>query len=149
MKKTLIISSFFLVIGIILGTKVYTATTSIENTFSQGEIYYFLQEGVYSSKDIMEENTININTKLVENNDNKYYVYLGITKNTNNAKKIKKIYTDKGYDVYIKEQKLANEEFSSNVTQFDLLIDSTDDNEEILKITEVVFANYEEIVKNQ
>lgn len=149
MKKIIILSTIFLIIGIILGTKIYSATTSIENVFSEGTTYYFLQEGVYSSETIMKENTDNIKIKLVDYQDNKYYVYLGITKDEKNAQKIKNIYTQKGYDIYIKEQKLANEELSNNITQFDLLINNTKDEEEILTITEVVLANYEEIIKNQ
>ena len=42
-----------------------------------------------------------------------------------------------------------NEEFYNNVTQFDLLINNTNNSNEILTITEVVLANYEEIVKSQ
>lgn len=149
MKKLIILSIFFLTIGIILGTKIYSATTSLENVFAEGTTYYFLQEGVYSSEEIIQENTENINVKLIDFQDDKFYVYLGITKDEKNAKKIKQIYTEKGYDIYIKEQKLLNEEFSSNVTQFDLLISNTSNSEEILTITEVVLANYEEIIKNQ
>lgn len=149
MKKMITLIIIVLIIGIILGTKIYSATASLENAFSQGTTYYFLQEGVYTSEKIMLENTENINGKVINYENNKYYVYLGITKDETNARKIKDIYTDKGYDLYIKEQKLNNEEFSSNVTQFDLLLNNTDNPEEILTITEVVLANYEEIVKKQ
>ena len=71
------------------------------------------------------------------------------TKDEDNAKKIKKIYSQKGYNIYIKEVKLNNEEFYNNVTQFDLLLNNTNNSNEILKITEVVLANYEETVKSQ
>lgn len=148
MKKILIISSIFLIIGIILGSKIIFLS-KVDDVFQSGTVYYFLQEGVYTKEEILKENTENINVKLINKEDNKYYVYLGITKNVENAKKIKKIYQDKGYDIYIKEKYLSNEEFSSNITQFDLLISSTNVEEEILKINEVVFANYEEIIKKQ
>ena len=94
-------------------------------------------------------NTNSIKIKLHEQVDNKNYVYVGITKNIENAKKLKRIYLEKGYDIYIKEQHITNEEFLSNLTQFDLLLNSTNDTEEILKIMEVIFANYEEIIKKQ
>ena len=149
MKKKIFFVIVLISIGIILGTKIYSAKTALENVFSEGTTYYFLQEGVYTSETIMNENTNEISAKIVDYENNKYYVFLGITKDENNAKKIKKIYTDKGYNVYIKEQKLNNEEFSSNVTQFDLLINNTTSPEEILTITEVVLANYEEIIKKQ
>lgn len=148
MKKTLIISLAFLLIGIIIGVKIISFS-KIEDVFQSGTVYYFLQEGVYTTEEILKENTKSMNIKLINREDNKFYVYLGITKDVENAKKIKKIYQDKGYDLYIKEKYLSNEEFFSNITQFDLLINSTNDEEEILKITEVVIANYEEIIKNQ
>ncbi|MBO5120764.1 MAG: hypothetical protein J6C28_03640 [Bacilli bacterium] len=148
MKKNIIISLIFLVIGIILGTKIISLS-KIEDVFQNETIYYFLQEGVYTTEEILNENTESLNIKLINKDENKYYVYLGITKDVENAKKIKKIYKNKGYDIYIEEKTLSNEEFSSNITQFDLLINSTNNEEEILKITEVVLANYEEIIKKQ
>ena len=117
------------------------------NTFSEGKTYYFIQEGVYSSKEIMTENTKDIQVKTVDTLNNKQYVYLGITRDNNNAKKIKDIYEKKGYQIYIKEQNLSNEEFYNNVTQFDILVNSTDKESEILTIEEVVLANYEELIK--
>lgn len=149
MKNRIIITITLLLIGIILGIKIYSAKETIENVFAEGQTYYFLQEGVYTSKEIMEENVKDISTKIINYENNKYYVFLGITKDEDNAKKIKKIYSDKGYSIYIKEIKLNNEEFSNNVTQFDLLINNTNNPEEILTITEVVLANYEEIIKKQ
>ena len=97
----------------------------------------------------MEENIQNISPKIINYDNSKYYVYLGITKDEDNAKKIKNIYSQKGYNIYIKEVKLNNEEFYNNVTQFDLLLNNTNNSNEILKITEVVLANYEETVKSQ
>ena len=97
----------------------------------------------------MLENTKDIEVKLINEENDKYYVYLGITKDEENAKKIKEIYTNKGYQLYIKEVSLTNEEFYNNVEQFDLLIKNTNKEEEILTIEEVVLANYEEIIKKQ
>ena len=95
----------------------------------------------------MRENTKDILIKTVDVLNNKQYVYLGITRDSNNAKKIKAIYEKKGYQIYIKEQNLSNEEFYNNVTQFDLLINGTNKESEILTIEEVVLANYEELIK--
>lgn len=136
-----------LISGIILGRKIYLATENIEVTFNEESTYYFLQEGVYSSKKIMEENIKNMNIKVVDNLDDKYYVYLGITKDENIAKRLKAIYEEEGYQIYIKEKTLSNDEFLNNVTQFDLLINNTTSTKEILTIEEVVLANYEEIIK--
>lgn len=124
-----------------------TYKEKLVNTFSEGKTYYFIQEGVYSSKEIMTENTKDIQVKTVDTLNDKQYVYLGITRDNNNAKKIKDIYEKKGYQIYIKEQNLSNEEFYNNVTQFDILVNSTDKEAEILTIEEVVLANYEELIK--
>ena len=147
MKKKIFYLLIILTTGIILGRKIYLATKNIEVTFNEENTYYFLQEGVYSSKQIMEENIKNMNMKVVDNLDNKYYVYLGITRDENIAKRLKTIYEEDGYQIYIKEKTLSNDEFLNNVTQFDLLINNTTSTKEILTIEEVVLANYEEIIK--
>lgn len=147
MKKTIFTSIFLLILGIIIGTKINNTQNSLANVFSEGKTYYFIQEGVYTSKQIMEENVNNINVKLIEHNNDKYHVYLGITKEESIAKRIKNIYEEEGYQLYIKEIKISNEEFDNNITQFDLLINSASSKEEILTIEEVVLANYEEIIK--
>lgn len=149
MKKIVILSGIFLGLGILLGTKIYNAKDSISNVFSEGTIYYFLQEGVYTSKEIMDENTKEINIKAIDYQNEKYYVYVGITKEEDIAKKIKTLYENDGYQIYIKEMKFSNEEFDHNVEQFDLLINSATNKDEILTIEEVVLANYEEIIKKQ
>lgn len=148
MKKTMIVSLASIMLGA-LSAMLLSSTykEKLINTFSEGKTYYFIQEGVYSSKEIMAENTKDILVKTVDTLNNKQYVYLGITRDNNNAKKIKDIYEKKGYQIYIKEQNLSNEEFYNNVTQFDILVNSTDKESEILTIEEVVLANYEELIK--
>lgn len=148
MKKTFLLSIVFIILGASIGILFREKyQEQILNVFSEGKIYYFLQEGIYSSKEIMTENTKDLDVKLINEENNKYYVYLGITRSEENAKKIKEIYKNKGYQLYIKEINLSNEEFFNNVTQFDLLIENSETEEEILTIEEVVLANYEEIIK--
>ena len=64
---------------------------------------------------------------------------------TYNEIQAKKIYEDMGYQIYLMDKTINNEEFSNNVTQFDLLVSESDSSEDILTIEEVVLANYEEI----
>lgn len=147
MKKTIIVAIFFILLGALSGRFLYYKLEGVETTFNNQDVYYFLQEGVYSNEDIMNENTKKLNSKLITSSDNKYYVYLGITKNLDNAKKIEKLYEDEGYDIYLKELSFSNEEFSANVEQFDKLIENTSDLDDILTIEEVVLSNYEEIMR--
>ena len=46
------------------------------------------------------------------------------------------------------EKYLSNEELKNNIEQFDFLILSSNDKDEILKIEEVIMASYEEIINN-
>lgn len=138
-----------IIIFLIIMTKFQDANEKLTQTFSRKDTYYFIQEGIYTSERIMKENVKDINIKYIEKKNNKYYIYLGITKSETNAIKIKSIYEEMGYKVYIEEKRLINEEFSSNIEQFDLLINSAKTKSEILTITEVILANYEEIIKKQ
>ena len=148
MIKTIRIGIIFIVIGIILGDFLYSKYhTSFLEAFKEKYNYYFVQEGVYSNYDLMFENTKSVNAKTVEKNKDKYYVYVGISSNYDNAVKIKDIYEKEGYKTFIKEMSFDSEEFYTNVEQFDLLVDRANTDEEILTIEEVILANYEEIVK--
>ncbi|MDD6264153.1 MAG: hypothetical protein UE699_04495 [Bacilli bacterium] len=151
MKKTLKISIFSIALGAIAGiilNNTYKEKLS-KNFLNEEKTYYFIQEGVYSSTSSMQENTKDLLVKTVDSKNDKQYVYLGITRDEKNAKKLKEIYENKGYQIYIKEQNLSNEEFYNNVTQFDILINSTNKESEILTIEEVVLANYEELIKRK
>ena len=149
MKKTIILSLIFTLLGTLTGLIINTNHNKQIRTFNEEKKYYFLQEGIYSNEKNMLENTKELDSKLVINENNKYYVYLGITKEEKIAQKIKNIYQNKGYSLYIKEINISNEEFYNNVTQFDLLINNTNKENEILTIEEGVLANYEEIILNQ
>ena len=147
MKKTFAVSAIFIVLGLIIGNNIRKFNyNSVKEIVSKNESFYFLQEGVYEKKENLEKNIKNLEQKVVDYQDNKYYVYVGITKNKNIAQKIKKIYAKKGLNLYEKVKTISNEEFTNNVTQFDLLINNSTTDEEILTIEEVVLANYEEIL---
>lgn len=149
MKKTIILGILFILLGSFCGRYLYTNVMGDTGAvFNQKNKLYFLQEGVYSSKEIMDENVKDINNKLIVTDNNKYYVYLGITKDNDIAKKIKTIYENLGYQIYVKEMSVSNDEFSNNLDQFDLLIRNSSSDDDILTIEEVVLANYEEIVQN-
>lgn len=149
MKKTIIWGITFICLGFLIGDLIFNNRELIlESINNRGEPYYFLQEGVYSDKEILENNLNKLGQKIIDYNNDKFYVYVGITKNKEVASKLKKIYEKKGYPVIIKEKYLENEEFSNNVIQFDLLINAANEEEEILTIEEVVLASYDELIKN-
>lgn len=148
MKKILIFGIIFIFIGFILGKMIFGNKIDLLKKIYNMDTYYFLQEGVYSDRSILQNNLSKLNKKVIDYNNDKFYVYVGITKDIKVAKKIKKIYKNMGISVYQKEKDISSSEFSNNVTQFDLLINATDEDDEILTIEEVVLANYDEIVKS-
>lgn len=135
-----------IILGGISGMFLFSKYKDTSYVFNDNEKLYFLEEGVYSSKESLESNTKNINPKLVIEKDNKYHVYVGITGNTSNVAKIKKMYKNKGYSVYEKEVEINNSEFFSNVGQFDILLDSSKNDRDITTIEEIVLSNYEDLV---
>ena len=48
MKKQIIVGVIILIIGFLIGNKIYIAKTSLTSTFSEGDTYYFLQ--IYYSR---------------------------------------------------------------------------------------------------
>jgi sulfur transfer complex TusBCD TusB component (DsrH family) len=146
MKRTIILAVVFLTLGTICGNFLYQKAPNSISVFQQDSSYYFLQEGVYTSKDVMQESIKDIPHKLVVFKDDMYYVYVGITKSEKNADKIQKIYEELGYQIHITTESLDNEEFSSNVTQFDLLVEEAESSEDVLTVEEVILANYEELI---
>jgi len=147
MKKALIYGIVFTSLGFLMGDLIFNnRDILLENVNMKGEPYYFLEIGAYSDKEILKEELSDITPKVIDYHNDKYYVYVGITKSKKVAKQIKKIYQQKEITIKEKERYIDNEEFSNNVIQFDLLISATTNKEEILTIEEVVLANYEETI---
>ena len=149
MKKILIKGIIFIIIGFYLGYFIFGTKIELARKINKKEIYYFLQQGVYSDKENLKLNSKDLSQKVVDYSNDKYYVYVGITKDKKIADKLIEIYKDKGISLHKKEKNINSKEFKSNVEQFDLLINSTTDNDEILTIEEVVLANYNEIIKKE
>ena len=148
MKKTLIKGLIFITLGFFLGQIIFSDKIELIKRLQKGDTYYFLGEGIYNDFDSIQNN-ININRKIIENKNNKYYVYVGITRDKEVLEKLKEIYKKKNISIYTKEVILSSQEFKTNVEQFDFLIKNTKDYDQILTIEEVVIANYEEIIKNK
>ncbi len=143
MKNKLVVATFFLITGLVAGNNIYNKIDlDILETFKEENNYYLLQEGIYDTKESMQSETRDINPKIYEEKNNKYYVYVGISSNLENAQKIEKIYTDNGIDITVKKIKINDEEFINNITQFDILISNTNNTDEILTIEEVVLSSY-------
>lgn len=106
---------------------------------------YFLQYGVFSSKDSLNTNTNDLKSFVKTKEKDKYHVYVGITRDKANMEKIKGLYQVKGYDLYTKVLEIKDLEFINNLDQYDLLLNSAKTNEEIESILKTILSSYEEI----
>lgn len=146
MKKFFITSILLIITGMLIG-KIMFLEKDILKIFKNKDKYYFLQEGTYN--DDFKSNSLNLKSIITEKNNDKLYVYVGITKDIEIAEQLVEIYKKRNINLSIKEKNIPNEEFKNNIEQFDLLIKSSKEEDEIIKIQEVVLANYEEIIKNR
>lgn len=147
MKKTVIIPIIVAVLlGYISARLVYNGHKLKTNTESSTYNSYLLQVGVYNDKKALSKALEDLTDYIVKEEDNKYYVYVGITTSKENANKIKKAYEEENMDIYIKQGNIDNIEFMSNLEQFDILLDGVSKEKDILSINEVILSTYEEMV---
>lgn len=150
MKKYFWSIFFSLLIGIYLGKFMLNQYNDF-NVFPVAYGYdtlFFLEQGVYSDIDSMKEGMSSFSYYIYDVRDGKYHTYVGITKNRENASKIKEYYDNKGYDIYIRENNIDSSSFVSVVSQYDLLlIDASGD--AIDDICNQVLSSYEELVINE
>ena len=150
MKKYLFTFLMALIIGFFLSNfflKQYDDFNGIKVS-AQGETLYFIQYGVFSSLESLEENTISLTNYVYNKQDDLYYVYVGITKLEDNAKKMIDYYDSIGYDTFIKTFEITNKDFLDLLVNYDEILKSTDDTTVISSIINEVLTKYEEVVIN-
>ena len=150
MKKYLLTILIALIVGFFLGNfllKQYNDYNSLTVSTETTELYFF-QYGVYSSLENMEENTINLENYIYKIEDNKYYVYIGLTGNKNNIDKLNKYFKSLGYDVIVKSYYISNQEFINLLNNFDEVIKNTEDSTVLSSIICQTLQKYEEVVNS-
>ena len=148
-KKYMMPTFIALITGLILGRFVlnqYNFEGKIIPTISSSKYAYFIQQGVYSSKESMEDNVLSFPYYIYMVDNEKYYVYIGITFLEENMEKIKGYYKDKGYTTYVKQININNDDFITVLEQYDILLKETSDKEVIGTVCSQVLKKYEELV---
>lgn len=116
-----------------------------KDSLPEGNVY-FIQQGVYSNKESIK----NIAASYITiEQDNKFYTYVGMTTSLENAEKIKKMYEKKNIPIYIKSENIQNQEFLNELSQYDVLLKNTENEEEVTNILETILSTYEEILKTE
>ena len=149
MKKILFKIILFIGIGFSLGEIIFGKKIETIKQLANKETYYFLQEGIYNNKKLLKENCKFLNDKIIEKRNDKYYVFIAITKDPAILNKLKDIYEKAGINTIIIQKNISSNSFSENLDQLDYLIKNTEDNEQILLIEKVILANYEEMIKKE
>ena len=101
---------------------------------SDGNVY-MLQYGAYTSESVMQENVKNLDSSIyiIDEIDNVYYVYCGITTNYYNALNVVEIYKDRDIFLYIKENYLGKSSMVDELKKLDSLMKDEKNNEVVLK----------------
>lgn len=144
MKKYAILTILSLMISLFMAKIIFSGYQSDKTiTVSKaGYKFYFLQLGAYSSYDSMIENTTKLGNYIYNNDDKMYYVFTCITKDINNMNKIENYYKQEGYNTYMKEFILTDEELNKSITDIDLIMSNT--NEGIKELCSKSLEKYKE-----
>ena len=150
MKKYFLTISISLIIGFFLSIFLlnqYKDYNGIK-VHNEGEEYLFLELGTYNSSEEMEKNAINLENYVYRKDNNKYYMYVGITKNKDNATKMKKYYESKSLNVEEKTFYISNKKFNESIENLDNILVNSNDEVVINEIINQGLNKYEEIILN-
>ena len=116
--------------------------------FNEDGNIYFLQCGAYTTKEASLKDIEGIDEKITVKEGEKYYSYIGMTTDSKIAKNIQDMYKEKGIDIYIKSSYLENEDFISQLSQYDVLLKASKNLDEVNSVLKTVLATYDEIILN-
>lgn len=139
---------FCVAIGVYLGNFMLSQYKKTEDTKTVNQTVqtvYFFEQGVYGSKEEMENNTSSISYYIYSEESGKYYVYIGMTAKEENKEKLNAYFKELGYTVAIKEYDIYSEAFLEILAQYDLMLEKTE-GDTIGAIESQVLGKYEELV---
>jgi len=151
MKKYFVPFSVSLLIGVSLAYFIihqYESLDGITVSALASEIYY-VQRGVYSDRENMENNMKDFTNYIYNVEDNMYHTYIGVSKYKENAEKIQNIYKNEGIETIIKNKIVDSKDFMEILSRYDDILKKTDDTESIKVITRQTLAKYEEYVNGK
>jgi len=146
-KNTMKLVFFTILIGSFFGMLIHNHYLDDVFAFQDINVFYFLQEGTYSSRELVRANTRNLNTKLVVEDNGMYHVYVAITRDVSVRDYIIELYQEKDIEIHSKEKVFNHLEFQTNIDQFDLLLRNSTTIEEINSISAVVLSNFEQTIR--
>ena len=146
MKKYLLTIIVSLLVGFLLSfymLKEYESVNIIP-VFNVKETAYLVQQGVYSSMESMQENTSHLTDYIYSVIDNMYYVYIGISLESDNVNKIQKYYKNKDIKTIIKTTTISDNDLINSLRQYDMVLKETNEEETIKEIIKQTLSKYKE-----
>mgnify|MGYP005804819249 CR=1 FL=1 len=146
MKKYLLTIIVSLLVGFLLSfymLKEYESVNIIP-VFNVKETAYLVQQGVYSSMESMQENTSHLTDYIYSVIDNMYYVYIGISLESDNVNKIQEYYKSKDIKTIIKTTTISDNDLINSLRQYDMVLKETNEEETIKEIIKQTLSKYKE-----
>lgn len=144
--KAFIICCFTVLVGIFLGTYIYKASKiETKDVFNETSKVFLLQYGVYSSLESMKDSTSKLSDYFFFKDDKGYHAIIGVVENKKISDKIRESY-DITENIYIKEVMVSNMEFIESLRQYDKLVESLTNKNEIINAEKQILSKYEELV---
>ena len=138
---------FPLVLAIIIGFLSARIVYALYNNDEKERFNAYFLEVKANDSNFIKQN-MKVNSYIVVKKNNKDTVYCAITTKINNLNKIKKIYDLKGIKTNIKKIYIDNKEFMNNLEQYDILLNNTYKESDLISITKVILSSYDEMVLN-
>ena len=107
---------------------------------------YFIEYGTYNTINDMEKETINLENYIYNEIDNKYYVYVGITEEKENAERIVEHFKKLGYATTIKKFGITSKEYIDIIKNYEKLLKEINDDTAFSSLISQMLTKYEEVV---
>lgn len=139
-----------IVVGFIMGKFMFNQYdfSNAKTVFNDNNKLKFLEMGNYDTKEAMEQAVTSISYYIYTEKDNKFIVYVGITKDSDNLEKLQGYFKEIGYDISVEEIVVTNQEFLEAFNQYELMLKETSDSKAIETIENKILNMYEEYVIN-
>ena len=135
MKKYVILTILSLCLGYLMARfifKIYDSDRYL-TVSSNTNKYYFLNVGEYNSLEEVENNNTKLGNYIYVNEDDKYYIYTCITKDTNMLSKLEEYYKELGFNTSVSQYVLSDNNLDDIISTTDMLLKESDEIKEICK----------------
>lgn len=148
MKTKVLIPIFFSVfIGFLLGKLIFNNyDQNAINTFEEKEMIYFVLLDKFDSLETMKQSIKNLDSLLYIEEDNKFYVYGGISKHQNIAERIKEYYQSVYNNVSVQRKNVDSESFLNILNEYDKITYIATTDKDLISIEQIVLSNYKEMI---